>query len=182
MRDHLVIHINGQRHEIRGQRAFQTLSNFLRYDLCLTGTKVVCAVGTGPRDVRDVVRIPTTTPEETLGRVVAYFHARRAEQPLAAIGIGSFGPLDLRPSSPAHGRIARTPKPGWSGADLVGTFARALAVPIGFDTDVNAAALAFLSAANWAYTWLVPGADTDALADRFYALLLDGIRGYSTPA
>ena len=50
------------------------------------------------------------------------------------------------------------------------------------DLDVNAAALAFLSAANWAYTWLAPGADTDALADRFYVLLLDGIRGYSTPA
>jgi TetR/AcrR family transcriptional regulator, cholesterol catabolism regulator len=49
------------------------------------------------------------------------------------------------------------------------------------DLDVNAAALAFLSAANWAYTWLAPGADTDALADRFFALLLDGIRGYSTP-
>ena len=49
------------------------------------------------------------------------------------------------------------------------------------DLDVNAAALAFLSAANWAYTWLTPGADTDALADRFFALLLDGIRGYSTP-
>jgi TetR/AcrR family transcriptional regulator, cholesterol catabolism regulator len=49
------------------------------------------------------------------------------------------------------------------------------------DLDVNAATLAFLSAANWAYTWLAPGADTDALADRFFALLLDGIRGYSTP-
>ena len=49
------------------------------------------------------------------------------------------------------------------------------------DLDVNAAALAFLSAANWAYTWLAPGADTDALADRFFALFLDGIRGYSTP-
>jgi AcrR family transcriptional regulator len=50
------------------------------------------------------------------------------------------------------------------------------------DLDVNAAALAFLSAANWAYTWLAPGADTNALADRFYALFLDGIRGYSTPS
>ena len=49
------------------------------------------------------------------------------------------------------------------------------------DLDVNAAALAFLSAANWAYTWLAPGADTDAIADRFFALFLDGIRGYSTP-
>jgi TetR/AcrR family transcriptional regulator, cholesterol catabolism regulator len=49
------------------------------------------------------------------------------------------------------------------------------------DLDVHAAALVFLSAANWAYTWLAPGADTDVLADRFYALFLDGFRGYSTP-
>src|SRR5438105_5840645 len=50
------------------------------------------------------------------------------------------------------------------------------------DLDEAAAALLFLSAANWAYTWLQPGRDTDELADRFFALLLDGIRGYSTPA
>src|SRR5437588_136427 len=49
------------------------------------------------------------------------------------------------------------------------------------DLDVDGAALLFLSAANWAYTWLQPGRDTDALADRFYALLLDGMRGYATP-
>jgi len=50
------------------------------------------------------------------------------------------------------------------------------------DLDVSAAALVFLSAANWAYTWLQQGRDTDALADRFFALLVDGIRGYATPA
>ena len=50
------------------------------------------------------------------------------------------------------------------------------------DLDDGAAALLVLSAANWAYTWLPPRADTDALADRFFALLLDGVRGYSTPA
>jgi hypothetical protein len=50
------------------------------------------------------------------------------------------------------------------------------------DLDENAAALVFLSAANWAYTWLRPGGATDALADRFYELLIDGMRGYSTPA
>jgi hypothetical protein len=49
------------------------------------------------------------------------------------------------------------------------------------DLDEHAAALLFLSAANWAYTWLRPGADPDAVADRFYALLIDGMRGYSTP-
>jgi TetR/AcrR family transcriptional regulator, cholesterol catabolism regulator len=50
------------------------------------------------------------------------------------------------------------------------------------DLDEEAAALVFLSAANWAYTWLRPGADTDALADRFWELLVDGVRGYSTPS
>ena len=50
------------------------------------------------------------------------------------------------------------------------------------DLDENAAALLFLSAANWAYTWLRPGQDTDALADAFFALLVDGMRGYATPA
>ena len=49
------------------------------------------------------------------------------------------------------------------------------------DLDVATAGLLFLSAANWAYTWLRPGADTDALADRVYAVLLDGMRGYATP-
>jgi AcrR family transcriptional regulator len=49
------------------------------------------------------------------------------------------------------------------------------------DLDEAAAALLALSALNWAYTWLAPGRDTDELADRFYALLIDGIRGYATP-
>ena len=50
------------------------------------------------------------------------------------------------------------------------------------DLDESMAALLFLSAANWAYTWLKPGGDTDPLADRFYALLMDGMRGYSSPS
>ena len=49
------------------------------------------------------------------------------------------------------------------------------------DVDEPTAALLFLSAANWAYTWLAPGRDTDEVADRFYALLIDGLRGYATP-
>src|SRR3954454_18246707 len=52
---------------------------------------------------------------------------------------------------------------------------------LGTDLDVSTAALLFLSAANWAYTWLRPGARTDELADRMYAALLDGMRGYATP-
>src|SRR5207342_1308915 len=50
------------------------------------------------------------------------------------------------------------------------------------DLDLGIAGLLFLSSANWAYTWLTPGRDTDELADRFFALLVDGLRGYSTPA
>jgi hypothetical protein len=50
------------------------------------------------------------------------------------------------------------------------------------DLDETSAVLLFLSAANWAYTWLREGEGTDALADRFYAVLVDGLRGYSTPA
>ncbi len=102
------------------------------------GTKFVCAVGTGPGDVHDVATIPTTTPVETLGRVADYF----AERDVTAVGVGSFGPVDLDPASPTWGYITTTPKPGWAGTDVAGTLRRALGVPVGFDTDVNAAAIA----------------------------------------
>ncbi|MBL8136236.1 MAG: ROK family protein [Acidobacteria bacterium] len=106
------------------------------------GTKFVCVVGTGIDGLRTECRIPTTTPAETLGEVVRFFaDASRVHGPLGAIGVGSFGPVDLHASSPTFGCITATPKPGWSGADLVGTFGRELGVPVGFDTDVNAAAL-----------------------------------------
>jgi fructokinase len=106
------------------------------------GTKVVCAVGTGPDDVRAEARVPTTAPAETLARVAAFFAGQAARTPLAALGIAAFGPLDLDPRSPTFGRLTTTPKPGWRGADLVGPLGRALRVPVALDTDVNAAALA----------------------------------------
>ncbi|MCI0397095.1 MAG: ROK family protein [Chloroflexi bacterium] len=106
------------------------------------GTKVVCAVGRGPAEVRDEVRFPTTTPEETIGRAIAFFQVQQAAGvALAAVGIGSFGPVDLDSGSPTWGTITATPKPQWSNADLAGRIGRALGVPAGFDTDVNAAAL-----------------------------------------
>ena len=74
------------------------------------GTKWVCAVGTGPDDLTDAAIIPTTTPDETLGRVVDHLLACG---PLAAVGIGSFGPVDLHTGSPTWGHITSTPKPGW---------------------------------------------------------------------
>lgn len=104
------------------------------------GTKFVCAVGTGPDDIRAIERFPTTTPEETLGRAVSFF--RRQPDSVAAVGIGTFGPADVNPSSPSYGQITTTPKPGWQGADVVGAIQQALGVPVAFDTDVNVAALA----------------------------------------
>jgi len=103
------------------------------------GSKFVCAVGTGPDDLRELVRFPTTTPEETIGRAAVFFQPYAAA--LTAVGIASFGPLDPRPDSPTFGFITTTPKAGWAQVDLAGAIRRALGVPVAFDTDVNGAAL-----------------------------------------
>lgn len=103
------------------------------------GTKFVCAVGTGPDDMVAEARFPTTTPEETIGQAIAFFEPFKGD--LTAVGIGSFGPVDLDKGSDTYGYITSTPKPHWANADLVGRVSRALGVPVGFDTDVNAAAL-----------------------------------------
>ena len=105
------------------------------------GTKFVCATGTSPDDLRAEIRLPTTTPEETLSQTLDFFRQQHAREPLAAIGIGSFGPVDPDPASPTFGRITTTPKPGWAGTDFVGAVRDGLGLPVGFDTDVNAAAL-----------------------------------------
>ena len=97
------------------------------------GSKWKCAVGTGPDDLRAVSTIATATPGETIGEAVAFFDR---EGPVDAIGIGSFGPVDL-----ARGVITTTPKPGWAHTDVSGEIGRRLGVPVAFDTDVNAAAL-----------------------------------------
>jgi len=97
------------------------------------GSKWNCAVGTGPDDLRAVSTIATATADETLGEAVAFFDR---EGPVDAIGIGSFGPVDL-----ARGVITTTPKPGWAHTDVSGEIGRRLGVPVAFDTDVNAAAL-----------------------------------------
>jgi fructokinase len=102
------------------------------------GTKWECAIGTGPDDLRATATIPTTTPEETIGRVVAFFER---EGPVAVIGIGSFGPIDQKPGSATWGHIMSTPKPGWANTDVGGEIGRRLSVPVAFETDVNAAAL-----------------------------------------
>ncbi len=105
------------------------------------GTKFVCAIGNGPDGLLAETRFATTTPQESIGRAIAFFREHRTLGPLAAVGIASFGPIDPNPSSSTYGHITTTPKPGWADTDLYGAVARALDVPVGFDTDVNVAAL-----------------------------------------
>ncbi len=104
------------------------------------GTKFVCAVGNGSGDIHEEVRFPTTTPEETIGKAITFFQEQKHGS-LDAIGIAAFGPLDPNPASKSYGMITTTPKPGWANADFAGAVQQALGVSVGFDTDVNGAAL-----------------------------------------
>ena len=105
------------------------------------GTKFVCAIGTGPDDIRAETRFPTTTPDETIAEAIGVFRQAVTDEPLSAVGIASFGPIDPDPDSATWGHITSTPKLGWRQADLAGPVGRTLGLPIGFDTDVNGAAL-----------------------------------------
>lgn len=107
----------------------------------LGGAKIVCLLAAGPDDVRDEVRIPTTTPEETLPAIAAVLERWRAGPGFEALGVASFGPLELDERSPRFGRIVATPKPGWNGCALT-ALGEGLGVPVAIDTDVNGAALA----------------------------------------
>lgn len=102
------------------------------------GTKFVCGVGTGPDDLL-ITQIPTSDPIETLSAVLNFFAPYQDK--LKAVGIGSFGPIDLNCDSPSYGHITSTPKDGWQDFNIVKTVGDALHVPVAFDTDVNAAAL-----------------------------------------
>jgi len=106
------------------------------------GTKFVCAMGTAGEDIRAETQIPTTTPDETLGRAIAFFQEAVATHgTLAAMGIASFGPVARDPAAPDWGHITATPKPGWSETDIAGAVGRALDLPVAFETDVGGAAL-----------------------------------------
>ena len=103
------------------------------------GTKFRAAVVSGDMTVVESVSVPTTDPDETLASVVDFF---TGAGPVEALGIGSFGPVDLDPDSPGYGSVADTPKPGWSGVPILGRLSQALGVPAGIQTDVEAAAVA----------------------------------------
>lgn len=102
------------------------------------GTKFVCAVGNVDYQVQDQAIFPTTTPEETLSKCIEFFDQYKDQ--LKAIGIASFGPIEIRRSSPKYGYITNTPKKGWSDTDFVGPFKKHFNIPIAWTTDVNGSA------------------------------------------
>ncbi len=99
------------------------------------GTKMVCAVVDEKGKIFDRISFPTTLPEENIAYMVKYFKGFD----IKGLGIGSFGPLDLNPLSVKYGSITRTPKAGWDFVNFVKPFEEALRIPVGIDTDVNAA-------------------------------------------
>lgn len=101
------------------------------------GTKFVCAVGDEKGNIAERIQIPTTVPADTIPKVIDFFK----RYPIKAIGIGSFGPIDVNTESPTYGHITSTPKPGWRNFPFVQSLKAAFPVPVGFNTDVNAAAL-----------------------------------------
>ncbi|MGN6848990.1 MAG: ROK family protein [Sphingomicrobium sp.] len=103
----------------------------------LGGTKCVAILARGSDGIIARKTVPTTTPDETLGRLADILSAWKSGEGFAALGIASFGPLDLD-----SGRIASTPKPGWRSAQVKHWLEQAAGVPAAFDTDVNGAALA----------------------------------------
>jgi len=108
------------------------------------GTKFVVALGDERGELLEEHRFPTAAPSSTLTDTCAWLRRRSqaGQLTLAAIGVASFGPVELDRSSARYGCIGQTPKAGWRGTDIVGALAREFRCPIGFDTDVNAAALA----------------------------------------
>lgn len=100
------------------------------------GTKFICAVADEHLTIIGRISISTTTPEETLAKVFEFFDAYQ----LAALGIGSFGPVDVNKSSSTYGYITSTPKKGWQNVDFLGNLKQRYDIPMAWTTDVNAAA------------------------------------------
>src|SRR5207237_7847170 len=103
----------------------------------LGGTKCICILGTGPDDIREQVSIPSGERETTLQRINSILDAWQSQWgPIEAMGLASFGPLDLRPDSPRFGHITSTVKPGWENTDVFGRLAGHRGVPALINTDV----------------------------------------------
>src|SRR3546814_20764021 len=107
------------------------------------GTKTVFAIGNADGELLACQRCPTGEPQSTLAHALSFLRdGAQHHGPLHGVGIASFGPLHLSPSHPVFGHLGSTPKPGWSGFDLLGSVQKQLSLPVALDTDVNAAALA----------------------------------------
>ncbi|MFC3581701.1 ROK family protein [Sphingomonas hylomeconis] len=104
----------------------------------LGGTKCNLILASGPEDIREQVRIPTTTPEETLGQIEAVLDRWSGYD---ALGIASFGPVSIDPQAADYGYITATTKAGWSNTDVAGRLTARAGVPTGFNSDVAGAAL-----------------------------------------
>ena len=102
------------------------------------GTKMVLSIGNEQNELIEQTSIPTEDPAKTIPVMIDWFRGKG----IAALGIGTFGPVDLKKESPTYGWITKTPKPGWSDKPLLPPLQEALDVPALIDTDVNAAALA----------------------------------------
>ncbi len=105
------------------------------------GTKVIAVIGNDRGEIEAEFAVPTTTPAETLSSIVDFVRKHHAASPIEVIGIGCFGPIDMTLSSKTYGAITSTPKLAWRNFNIVDYFKIALALPIVFDTDVNAALL-----------------------------------------
>jgi fructokinase len=105
------------------------------------GTKFVCAYGNHPSDLKDRTVIKTCSPNKTMQEIVDYIRVVQRKTDIHGIGLAVFAPLDLNPLSSTYGYITSTPKPGWQFYNIVGALKKAFHLPVGFDTDVNGAAL-----------------------------------------
>ncbi|HEV7233483.1 MAG TPA: ROK family protein [Sphingorhabdus sp.] len=107
------------------------------------GTKFIVGIAASPGDIRDTVRFDTVSPAETIGNAIAWLRAAGLKHGgLRSVGIASFGPLELDRRAANWGHITATTKPGWSNCSFGARVAAELDLPVGFDTDVNGAALA----------------------------------------
>lgn len=111
----------------------------MKYYGCLEagGTKMVCAIGDEQGNILERFTTPTRDPETTMPIMLDFFRGKG----ISALGVGCFGPVDLDKKSPTYGHITTTPKLDWRNYPIVQAFAQGLGVKVGFDTDVNAAAL-----------------------------------------
>ncbi len=111
-----------------------------------SGTKMLCAVGNEAGQIVDQMKIPTTTPNETMPKVIEYFKSKidpslSDDEKISALGVACFGPVDLREGSKTYGSILNTPKIAWRNYPMLKTLQEALNIPVAIDLDVNVALL-----------------------------------------